>query len=360
MTKKPRNTAGLFLRKFKKITDSSYKVKKIPFNLSVLFFLLLFVFIGGKVWWKESLKPFDPSKQTKISFVIRKGEPISLVASRLKEEGLIKSPVFFKVYLMIQGLSKKIQAGTYQLSASMTPMEISGLFIKGTNDQWVTIIEGLRQEQIGAQLIKSGFAVNPKDWQEKVISEGLEGRIFPDSYLFPKDAKEETILKIIASNFEKKVISGLKEEIAESKLSFEDALILASIVEREARTETDRKIVAGILLKRLQNNWPLQVDASVQYAVASQRCRNSYDPNCDWWPKSLSKNDLKISSPFNSYLNQGLPPGPICNPGLSSIKAALSPKESSYWFYISDLEGKMHYAKTSEEHAQNIGRYLLR
>lgn len=306
------------------------------------------------------MQPYNPKDQTKIDFAIRKGESVSSISERLREQKLIKSPTFFKVNIVVQGLSKKIQAGTYLLSPSMSPKEISALLVKGTNDRWMTIVEGLRQEQIGAQLIKNGFAINPQEWQKKIKDENLEGKLFPDSYLFPKDADQKTILKIIEKNFQKKVTSDLEKEIKESELKLEKVLVLASILEREARSEAERKIVAGILIKRLKNGWPLQVDASVQYAVGSVKCQSSYDLNCEWWPKKLSKENLKISSPFNSYTNKGLPPLPICNPGLSSIKAALDTEESPYWFYISDLEGKMRYAKTNEEHAENIRRYLFK
>lgn len=357
MIKKPKNTAGLFLKKCKRFIKSSLRVKKIPLLIIALFFVFLMVFVVG-TWAQANLNPVNPNDENKVNFVIGKGESVSSVSERLKEQKLIKDPLFFKIHIVLEGLTKKIQAGTYQVSASMTAGEISKLFVKGTSDQWVTIIEGLRQEQIGVVFIKNGFVINPQEWQEKVVNDRLEGKIFPDSYLFPKDADLETILGIIEKNFQKRVALGLKEEIEKSEFKLEEVLVLASILEREAKTELDRKIVAGILIKRLKNDWPLQVDASVQYAVASVNCKNSYDLDCDWWPKSLTKNDLKINSPFNSYLKIGLPPSPICNPGLSSVKAVLSPRASPYWFYISGPDGKMYYAETSDQHAENISRYL--
>jgi UPF0755 protein len=358
MTKKPKNTAGLFLRKFKKLIKSSFRVKKIPIFISALFFVFLVASFGAFCWWQANLNPLSPKDKNKTNFVINKGESVSSVSERLKEQKLIKNPIFFKAYIVMEGLTKKIQAGTYQISASMTPKEISSLFVKGTSDQWVTIIEGLRQEQIGVLFSENGFAINQLEWQEQVKKESLEGRIFPDSYLFPKDADLTTIFQIIERNFQKKVLLGFEEEIKQSEFSLEEILVLASILEREARTDADRKIVAGILIKRLKNDWPLQIDASIQYVVANRDCKKSSALKCDWWPKSLTKEDLQINSPFNSYLKRGLPPSPICNPGLSSIKAALNPEESSYWFYLTGSDGKMHYGATDEEHAENIRRYL--
>jgi len=133
---------------------------------------------------------------------------------------------------------------------------------------------------------------------------------------------------------------------------------IASLVERETRSEAERPVVAGILLKRLKAGWPLQVDAAVQYAVAGVNC-SRFDPACQWWP-SLTKEDLMINSPFNTYKFKGLPPAPIANPGLSSLEAAFSPEESDYWFYLHDGQGQIHYAKTLAEHQENIQKYLGR
>jgi UPF0755 protein len=133
-------------------------------------------------------------------------------------------------------------------------------------------------------------------------------------------------------------------------------LILSSIVEREVRLEKDRPVVAGILIKRWRSDWPLQADATIQYLKADLNCRNR-GVNCDWW-EPVSGADLDIDSPYNSYLYRGLVPGPICNPGLASIQAVSNPQDTDYWFYLSDYSGEVHYARTNEEHSENIERYL--
>jgi len=156
-------------------------------------------------------------------------------------------------------------------------------------------------------------------------------------------------LQIIDKNFQKKVLKNQASEIQKSGMEINQILTLASIVERETRQASDRAIVAGILLKRLENSWPLQVDATIQYAVGKKG---------DWWPSNLTREDLEVNSPYNTYLNRGLPPGAICNPGLSSIISVLQPKQTDYWFYISDKNGVMHYAKTGEEHGANVEKYL--
>jgi UPF0755 protein len=239
----------------------------------------------------------------------------------------------------------------------MPLLKISQNLTLARADQKVTLIEGWRSEQIGELLVEAGFDLNLISWQETVRAGNLEGRLFPDTYYFPQKANQEEILAIIEKNFQKKVVTGLKEEIGQSKLTLEQILTLASIIEREVHEEEARQIVAGILLKRWQNHWPLQADATVQYAVASSRFVVQGSKS-DWWPKSLTKKDLSINSPYNTYLSRRLPPGPICNPGLSSIKAVLNSQPSLYWFYISDKQGQMHYAKTDEEQARNIQKYL--
>lgn len=303
--------------------------------------------MGGLFWWVFGLQPVDVSNKEKVYFVVNKGDGLSEIASRLKEESLIKDPFLFKILSFVLGTASKMKMGGYYLSPSMESKEITQMLTKGVNDQWVTIIEGLRSEEIGELLIKKGFAINPEEWVKTINNSKLEGKLFPDSYLFPRGANQTTILKIIQKNFQKKVADEFKDSV----------LILASIVERETKTKEDKEMVAGILLSRIEKGWPLQVDATVQYAVTSKKCSILKSP-CDWWPHNLTKEDLKINSLYNTYLHKGLPPTPICNPGLVSIKAVVNPQNSNYWYYISGKDGKMHYAKTAEEHQQNIQKYL--
>jgi UPF0755 protein len=129
-------------------------------------------------------------------------------------------------------------------------------------------------------------------------------------------------------------------------------MVLASLVEREGRTAKDRPVIAGILLRRLKADWPLQVDATLQYALGYQASDKT------WWKKELTDDDKKINSPYNTYMNTGLPPQPICNPGMESIQAAIYPTSSEYWYYIHDPTGAVHYARTIAEHEANVAKYL--
>lgn len=307
-------------------------MKKSKFTWFQFFIILLFIAGLAGFWFNWATQaPLLDDSQPKI-FVIERREKTDAIAQRLYQEGLIKSPSAFKLLLYKEGLKGKIQAGDFHLSPAMSALEITKELTHGTLDYWITLIEGWRSEEIAFRL-----QLPPASFKED------EGYLFPDTYLIPKEASAQNVIKILKSNFDKK-IEPLLPEIEKSGLSLEETIILASIVEREAKHEEDRPIVAGILVKRWQNDWPIQADATVQYALGSE---------AEWWPK-VKKQDLKIDSPYNTYLYPGLPPAPICNPGLSAIKTVIYPKETDYWYYLSDKEGKMYYATTNEEHNRNV------
>lgn len=317
---------------------------------SFLFFIILVLLFlaGGAVWWfwaSNSVCQTDcPSK----IFLVNKGEGLGSIAQRLEEEKLIRSSVAFQILTAQEGLTRKIQAGDFRLNPKMSPLEIAQQLTHGTLDRWVTLPEGWRREEIAEKLESELEKFNKAEFLN--LTKNLEGQLFPDTYLIPKEADAQRVVSILTANFEKKT----------AKINLgRQTLIIASIVEREARFETDQPIIAGIFLKRLKAGWPLQADATVQYAKADVSCQLSV-VSCEWWPKKLTKEDLRLKSPYNTYLSRGLPPAPISNPGLATIKAALNPQETDYWYYLSDNEGKMHYAKTIEEHNQNIERHLLR
>lgn len=299
------------------------------------------------LWFKEATSPVSRQKVAGKKFVVSKGENIRSIASRLEQEGLIRSKLAFFILVRKEGLAKKIQAGNFHLSPSMDARSIAYALTKGTADIWITILEGWRVEEIALELA-SKLAIP----EQEFLAQAEEGYMFPDSYLIPKNASASAVAAMFRKNFDRRVNQQLREEITRKGLTLHQVVTLASIVEREVKFDEDRPIVAGILLKRWKNNWPLQADATVQYALGYQ------SESKRWWKRHLTNQDLKIDSPYNTYINQGLPPGPICNPGLKSIEAVVYPKESKYWFYLSDDQGKMHYAETIEEHQININRYL--
>jgi UPF0755 protein len=317
--------------------------------------LVLAASIGGFFWWKWATGAAAPElKNSEKIIVISRGEGVNLIAQRLFEENLIRSSLVFRLLVIKESLAQKIQAGDFRLNPGMTPGEIAQELTHGTLDIWLTIPEGWRREEIGQELNEKLKMKNEKFLEE---TKNLEGYLFPDSYLVPKDATAGAVLKLFLKNFEKKFTPELQKEAGKQELAARQVLILASIVEREAGGEKDRGIIAGILLKRLQRGWPLQADATLQYAAANAKCKIKNE-KCEWWTKNLTKEDLKIKSPYNTYLSPGLPPTPICNPGLASIKAVVYPAQTDFWYYLHDSVGKVRFAKTLEEQQANINRYL--
>lgn len=328
----------------------SWEVKQ-PFGRVFKFLITVFLLVAISltiitIWTNWALLPASSVKKEKI-FVIAKGEDLGSIAKRLKREGLIKDPFIFRVYLKITGLDEKIQAGSYKLSPHVQPEKTASTLTKGRLDKWVTFVEGLRKEEV-AQILNKEFGIDKQEF----ISKSSEGELFPDTYLIPVDAKINDVLNILEKNFNKKFSSTLRKQATEKGLTKEQALTLASIVEREAKTPEERPIIAGILIKRWKEGMRLAADATVQYALGYSEKENR------WWRKTLTNEDLDIDSPYNTRKNAGLPPGPICNPGLASIEAVINPKETPYYFYIHDKKGGVHYATTFEEHQENINKYL--
>ena len=204
---------------------------------------------------------------------------------------------------------------------------------------------------IGIQLIALGFIS-----EFLALTESDEGYLFPDSYLFPREVTAQKVVDRLRSTFEEKYTLEVAPK-ASKNFTKTEIVIMASILERETKGVAERPTVSGILWKRIANDWPLQVDASVQYAISSQQPIAKGKQLKEWWPV-LTLDDLNISSPYNTYRYKGLPPAPISNPGIVSLKSAANPEESEYWFYIHSPDSKIHYAKTAEEHAENVRRYL--
>ena len=277
--------------------------------------------------------------------MITKGTSAMQVGNNLYKAGLIKSPLAYKIYIQFTGKSGKIPAGEFRIASNMNLFQVVESLLKGPIELWVTVPEGLRREEIAAKFTAGLDRDQTFTDEFLVASKGKEGTLFPDTYLFPKDASASAIVAKMTSTFKSKTASL---DSSGSPLSFQEKLILASIIERETKTDEERPIVAGVLMNRLNIGMALQVDAAVQYAVGTPK---------NWWP-ILTRDDLTSVSKFNTYKYAGLPPSPIANPGISSIKAAYAPKDSDYWYYIHDPKGLIHYAKTLSEHNANVSKYL--
>ncbi|KKQ01907.1 MAG: Aminodeoxychorismate lyase [Candidatus Roizmanbacteria bacterium GW2011_GWA2_36_23] len=315
---------------------------------TIVFFIMLLVIVGGFLYYREGILPVNQKQPSSKIFIIEPGTPLNTIAKNLANEGFIRNRLIFFLVVKKLGLERKIQAGDFRLSTDMDAYQIANALTHGTLDIWVTLIEGTRKEEM-AQIISQKFNIPESEF----INNAREGYLFPDTYLIPREATAGSVIKILENNFNNKFDLQLKQKINRLGLTTNQALILASLVEKEAKFDNDMQIVAGILLKRLKNDWPLQVDATIQYALGYQ----SEDKT--WWKKELSLDDLEIDSPYNTYKNKGLPPTAIANPGINSIKSvAAANANTPFWFYLTDKNGKMHYAETIEEHDENVSKYL--
>lgn len=329
------------------------KISKIKKGVKILLFFIIVLAVVSVFAFSYIYNLFQPvSSQTAESsrFVINKGQSVSAIAKNLQAEGLIKNEFVFRFVVKKLGLQSKIQAGSFELSPDMNPSEIARKLTTGTVDLWITIPEGWRREEIASSLARQGL--ESLDEEEFLrLTQGLEGKLFPDTYLVPRQITAQAMVNLLTQTFEKKIVIGLTQEISSSKYDLDQALIMASLVEREALGYDQMLHVAGILWRRIEIGMPLQVDATLQYAKGYDQIQKS------WWTTPLSV-DKQIDSPFNTYQNPGLPPAPIANPGLNAIKASLSPLVVDDLFYIHDSSGTMHYAKTLEGHNANINKYL--
>ncbi|MEN8252974.1 MAG: endolytic transglycosylase MltG [Patescibacteria group bacterium] len=316
----------------------------------ILFFIFLSLFLIFSIFIVSLFRPVS-SDTLSQRFVIPKGQAISIIGQRLQAQGLIKSSLAFRLIVRQHALANKIQAGSFDLSPNMSLGKIAIALTKGTEDLWVTIPEGYRVEEIAESLdsYEELTLFNKAEFLD--LAKYSEGYLFPDTYLVPRQMDAEGLFNLFTDTFDKKVNLGLEKELENSDKSLEDILVMASIVEREAGGDKDQPQVAGILWNRIDIGMALQVDATLQYSKGYNKIQDS------WWVPPLAV-DKKINSPFNTYMNLGLPPRPICNPGLSAMRAALDPTESDYLYYIHDRKGRIHFAETIDGHNANVNKYL--
>jgi UPF0755 protein len=280
------------------------------------------------LYWAIKLPVSDNTDNVVVEIV--ENDSTIEIAYTLKQQHLIKSPLVFRYYSLLS--DKNIMPGIYYFHQNMNMDEILDILGEGRiSEKRVTIPEGWRREQI-AELLASAGIVDKDDFISH--TKDLEGYLFPDTYQFGMD---NVLLEVI-----NKFINNFNTQTADLNLS-DDDVILASIVEREARHDTDRHKIAGVYTNRLNIGMKLDADPTVQYV------------NGNWDPPKVS--DLRIDSLYNTYIYRGLPPSAICNPGLKSIHAVLSPQQHDYYFFFNLRDGTTIYSKTYQEHKANIEKY---
>ncbi|MBI5452164.1 endolytic transglycosylase MltG [Candidatus Gottesmanbacteria bacterium] len=313
----------------------------------ILLGILLIFIVSIFLWWYQAIKPSNPANTTPLIFSIKRGEGIRTIAEHLQKQDLIRSSVAFFLIARFGGLDNNIQAGDFRLNPAMDLYTVINTLTHGTIDVWITILEGWRNEEIALVLARQ---LNIPE--QEFLKVAREGYMFPDTYLIPKDAEAAAVTKIFLSNFDNKVTPEVKMRAKAKKLSLDEVITVASMVEREAKFKEDRPLVASVILNRLSLGMKLDIDATVQYALGYQTKEKT------WWKKELTIEDLDIDSPYNTYKNPGLPPKPIANPGIDAIVGVVDAPATNYIYYISDKTGRLHFGRTIEEHNSNIAKYL--
>ena len=330
------------------------KNKHLLRNWLVLLFTLGCVAVIAAVLYYNHLKSPLDRNSTVRAFVVRKGESVSDVIQRLESEKFIRSSTVMKLYLRQHGRTVHIEAGDFKLSSAMTLDQIVDTLSKGSVDKWVTLLEGWRVEQV-ARALEDELGIDKEEFITQ--AKKYEGHLFPDTYLFNRESNISDIISVMRNTFEQRYSQDLQQQITAKGLTAEEGVILASLVEREARSDKVRTQIAGILLKRLKVGMALNIDATVQYAKDSQTLANGRQIEKFWQPITQEEYQ-SIKSPYNTYLYPGLPPAPICNPSLSSLQAVAAATASTpYLYYFHDADGNTYYAKTLEEHTENVRKH---
>lgn len=335
--------------------------------IGLLIFFLVIVPVVLFFYYKAAV--FRPSQTSKeVTLEIKSGESAFEIASALGDKGAINSPFLFVLYVFLNRNTLSIQAGTYTIKAGTSLVSVVDQLRHGTNDVTVVFIEGWRVEEFARLATKS---LSNIDYAEFVTAaKGLEGYLFPDTYFVNKDVDAVGLVKLLKDTFDQKTSDVLSDSnIIKTGFTKQQIVTLASLVEREVSSETDRPIVAGIMIKRLRSGMKLDVDATVQYIVAIKRlcegaiyCVPTLEQymNLNWWPTDLTVDELAINDPYNTRVNVGLPPAPISSVSISSLEAVINPTQTAYYYYLTDKAGVTHYAKTLAEHNANIVQYLSR
>lgn len=291
------------------------------------------------------------NRQQNVYIKVTSGMDAGTIGMLLQQHGVIESRYKFWLMAKLNGYDSKFKTGSYAFHQNMDPREVLQALVEGTTSTIkFTIPEGYNVREIAKRLSDEGLVDKdeflkaardfaPYDYMKKdrKVTYYAEGFLFPDTYEISSDAKAEDILKMMAGNFDRQLTEDMRARAEEMHLSVYELITLASLVEKEARYAEDRPIIAQVFLKRLKIGMPLQSDTTLQYLMDAPK-------------EDVSIKDTKMESPYNTYQNRGLPPGPIANPGEASIQAVLHPANTEYLYFVADRDGHNHYSMTYDEH----------
>ncbi len=299
----------------------------------------------------HTIERSDRDAGENIYMVVKPGTTASEISDRLMQLGVIDSRLRFWWLMKLQGDAGKFKTGTYAFTPHMDEQAVLDKLVAGdTTVVKFTIPEGFGIKEIAKRLADEGLVDEqeflaeakdfaPYDYMKKRpnVRYAAEGYLFPDTYVIHSDVSAEGIMKMMAEDFDTRLTPALRQQAAAKGLSIHDLITLASLVEKEARYDEDRPIIAQVFFKRLQMGMPLQSDTTLQYLMAGPK-------------EDVSIEDTKIDSPYNTYQHEGLPPGPIASPGMKSILAVLNPANTDYLYFVADRQGHNHYSQTYDEH----------
>lgn len=321
----------------------------------IMCIFIVLIIASGLVYFNIQTGPYDSSSEKQVLVDIKKGSSLNSVSETLFAKKLIKNKLFFKITAKVNNMDTGIKAGLYKVNQSYSNKEILDILNSGKVYKdlvKVTIPEGFEAHQIADRLSNLGLADkdkfmglvnNPSVFsenytflnEEDILS--LEGYLFPDTYFFDKNYSEEDVINVMLKRFDEIYTDEYKKVQDEKNLTLNQVISLASIVEREARLDEERNVIAGVFYNRMDIKMPLQSCATVQYILGERKSNLSFD-------------DIKIDSPYNTYKNAGLPPGPIASPGKKSIEAVLYPDDVDYLYFVAKKNGSHSFSKTYNEH----------
>jgi UPF0755 protein len=336
---------GKTRRWLKKKSWLSFLVATATLLFLIHFYIALFVPPSNEKVWKE--------------VQVIEGMSFKAIAGELKKEGLIRYRGYFEIIGRLQGISRKVRVGYYGLNTKMTLWEVLDHLRKGSIIEYEVVVpEGYNLYQIGWTLSGTPLISAPHEFIDLVKNKAyvhalgidadtLEGYLFPDTYRLPKDVTAADAVARMLANFDRRVTPAMRDKLAVQKRTLFQAVTLASIVERESAVAQERPVIASVYSNRLKTGMALDADPTVQYAMASAK------KQAPWWPQLTQEDYRSAQSPYNTYLNPDLPPGPIASPGLSSIQAAIEPAQTNFYFFRASCnrDGTHLFSKTLEEHA---------
>lgn len=324
-------------------------------------FISIIVMVGVLVtaaglWFQNSVYRDRTLPEKPVSIVIASGSTFGTVTKQLDASGVIAHPIAFRILARLRREEAAVKAGEYTIAAHQSSDEVLRTITAGTGQvaRWVTFPEGYTAREMAASLAAHNFG-SQSAFEHAFAAEsidlggtrtkGLEGYLFPSTYLMPVDVTPAGAARILVGQFRKELPSDAAARARKLGLSVPQVVTIASLVEREAKADDERPLMAGVYYNRLRLGMPLEVDATIEYVFATHH-------------DVITRNDLKIDSPYNTYRYAGLPPTPIANPGKASLDAAFAPKASDFLYYVYKGDGHSAFARTLGEHNANVSRYL--